>query len=561
MSEVVAVLHRFDLATAASLVAQRPVRPFVVDPIMHDRCIAHGLSAPLVHTRSNADVACTAYAEAQVLARALCRDLGNVLAPLAPGAVGAGWSAHRIFHMFWTVLGYRRIWADVLGQHTHGHWHVMLPQQAHTYGVHSFIPGLMLINALRERGVAHSAYGFDCPGLDAYRLPDLRRLPAELDVIAHLPTCKYDAAHIADELRASGLRAAELTPQMYDAPLEGIPATGLVDLAIVRELLGAEPCGRVEALRLPLKEVLRRHLQPWIAQPHFLELQVQALWEALEAQALLQVWLEQHFAGRMPRQLLISNHDATVHGALTGFAQQHGIAAYVLPHSRVHNMAIKIDGPTPLCLHHVLQGGDCFDLADRLLPSGLLRFPGEWSAPPGDGALRSLGLVLNGLSANGMCLLHFDDYVASLSRWLDWSRERGLELKLRVRPVETPVLLLAERLQMDAEALMQDAQGSLTDFAIGCDLTLGFDQPTSGLQDVVRQGGAAMQVELRPLARNEWSIVDERIVPRHGEVEARERLALLQANPPLFWRYRREQFDAAQARSARARPLRDWLAT
>ncbi|MFN3305383.1 MAG: hypothetical protein ACK44A_16935 [Roseateles sp.] len=527
---------------------------------MHDRCVVHGLAAPLVHTRSTADVACAAYAEAQVLARALCRDLGDVLARLAPGATGAGWSAHRIFHLLWTVLGYRRIWADVLGQHAHAHWHVMLPQQAHTYGVHSFIPGLMLINTLRERSVPHTAYTFDCPGLDAYQLPDLRRLPPELDLIAHLPTCKYDAPHIADELRASGLRAAALTSQLYDAPLDGIPATGLVDLAVVRELLGAGACGHVEALQAPLSDVLRRHLLPWIAQPRFLELQVQALWEALEAQALLHLWLERHFAGRLPRQLLISNHDATVHGALTGFAEQHGIATFVLPHSRVHNMAIKIDGPAPRCLHHALQGSDCFDLADRLLPSGLLRFPGEWVAPPDDGALRTLGLVLNGLSANGMCLVHFDDYVDSLRLWLDWARERGLALKLRVRVAETPVLLLAERLQMDAEVLMQGMQGSLIEFATGCDLTLGLDQPTSGLQDLVRMGMAAMQVELRPLARNEWSIVDERIVPRHGGVEARERLALLQANPTLFVRYRREQFEAARARAAAARPLRDWLA-
>ena len=560
MSEVVAVLHRFDMAPAAGLVVQRGVQAFLVDPVMYDRCLGQGIAAPLVHTRSTADVARAAFTDAQAAARALCRELGEVLAAVAPAAVAGAWSSHRIFHLFWTLHGYRRIWPEVLAQHAHEHWHLLLPQQAHTYGAHSFVPGLLLLNALRERGVAHTAYGFDCPGLDAYQLPDLRRLPADVELIAHLPTCKADAAHIADELLAAGQRVAVLSPQVYDVPLEGIASTGLVDLATVRGLLDSHDGVRVEALQAPLKDVLRRHLQPWLSQPRFLEQQVQVLWEALEAQALLYLWLERHFAGRPPRRLLLSNHDATIHGALTSFALQHGMAIVVLPHSRVHNVPIKVDGPAPLCLHHALQGGPCLDLADRLLPAGLMRAHGEWSAPPAGGTLRTLGLVLNGISGNGMCMVNFEAYADSLCQWQAWARERGLVLKLRVRIAETPVTLLAQRLAIDVEALMEGSQGSLADFAGACDLTLGFDVPTSGLHDLVRRGRAVMQVQLRPLGRHEWAIVDERVVPRYNSAEAQERLALMHANPALFVAYRREQFDLAEAREAGARPLRDWLA-
>jgi hypothetical protein len=559
VSEVVAVLHRFDMSPAASLIVQRGVQAFLADPVMYDRCVGQGIAAPLVHTRSTADVARAAFTDARAAARALCRELGEVLAAVAPDAVGGAWSSHRIFHLFWTLHGYRRIWPEVLAQHAHDHWHVLLPQQPHTYGAHSFVPGLLLLNALRERGVPHTAYGFDCAGLDAYQLPDLRRLPADVELLAHLPTCKADAGHIADELRATGLRAAVLSPQVYDVVLDGIATTGLVDLAVVRGLLAAEDLARVEALQVPLKDVLRRRLHSWLSQPRFLEQQVHALWEALEAQAVLYLWLERHFAGRPPRQLLISNHDATIHGALTSFALRHGLNTVVLPHSRVHNVPIKVDGPAPLCLHHAMQGGPCLDLADRLLPTGLMRAPGEWATPASHGELRTLGLVLNGISGNGMCMVDFEAYARSLCEWQDWARERGLVLKLRVRIAETPVTLLAQRLGIDVEVLMEGSQGSLAEFASGCDLTLGFDVPTSGLHDLVRRGQACMQVELRPLGRHEWAIVDERVVPRYNSAEAQERLALMQANPPLFTGYRREQFDAAQAREAGARPLRDWL--
>jgi hypothetical protein len=560
LSEVVAVLHRFDLAPAASLMAQRGVQALLVDPVMYDRCVGHGIPAPLVHTRSTADIACGAFAEAQAAARALCRDLGPVLADLAPAALAGAWSAHRIFHLFWTLHGYRRIWPEVLASQSHAHWHLLLPQQAHTYGAHSFVPGVLLLQALRERGVPHTAYGFDCPGLEPYQLPDLRRLPECVELLAHLPTCKADAAHIADELRATSRPAALLSAQVYDVALDGMPATGLVDLATVRELLGPAAGGRVEALQAPLKVQLRAHLLPWLGPTRFMEQQVQALWEALEAQALLYLWLERHFAGRLPRQLLISNHDATIHGALTSFALQHGVRVLVLPHSRVHNVPIKTEGVAPLCLHHAMQGGPCVDLADRMLPAGLMRVPAGWTTPAATGELRTLGLVLNGLSVNGMCMVDFEAYADSLRQWCDWAQARGLALKLRTRIAETPAILLAQRLQMDVQALMLGAEGSLADFASGCDLTLGFDVPTSGLHDLVRQGRAVMQVEHRPLARHEWAIVDERVVPRYSAAEARERLALMQANPALFLAYRRELFDTAQARELPARPLRDWLA-
>ncbi|PZP31329.1 MAG: hypothetical protein DI603_13285 [Roseateles depolymerans] len=559
MGEVVTALHRFDLPAAHGLATQRGCQVFLVDPVLHMRAVAAGVAEPLVHTRSTVDVARSAYEQAQVAARSLCADLGERLAPLAPAAAAGAWSSHRIFQLFLTLLGYQRIWPEVLDQHEHERWHVLLPHLAHTYGTHSFVPGLQLLTALRERGIAHSAYGFECPGLDAYQLPDLRRLPADVELLVHLPTCGHDAAYIASELKACGLRVGVLSSQMYDVAFDGLEATGLVDLETVRQLLGPQAVGSVRALEGELKSVLVAHLQAHLGQPRFLDMQVQALWEALEVQALFHLWLDQHFNGRLPGRLLISNHDATVHGALMSFAHHRGLAISVLPHSRVHNLAIKTDGLMPTCLHHALQDGPNYDLSDRLLPGAPLRYPGEWAAPGELGELRVVGLVLNGISANGMCMVDFEAYVQAVRQWLDWARQQGLELRLRVRTAETPVLLMAQRLQLDAEALMQATQGSLSDFARGCDLTLGFDVPTSGLQDLVREGQAAMQIEFRPLARHEWAIVDERIVPRYCCGEAQERLALMQRNPAVFLQFRSQQCEAARARVAAARPLRDWL--
>lgn len=563
MSEVVTVLHRFDIGPAAGLAEQLGARIFAIDPVMHGRITGANLPAPLVHTRAQSHVALGAWQAAERDTVALCKELGSVLASVTtPAAAQSGWCAHRLFHMFWTLHGYRQLWPDAVKAVKADHWRVVMPQLPHAYGTNSFMPALLLIEELIRQGVQHTLYSYECPGLDSFQLPDLRQLPdATPDILCHLPTCGHDAAYIAQELRESGLSFALLSPQMYDADFGGLPATGLVDVAEVRAMLGAEAMARVEALSQPLRDILRRHLAPHVKRSHFIDMQVQSLWEALEVQLVFYLWLEQRLGTRPPRQLLISNHDATVHGALMSFAQAHGAAIKLLPHSRVYNVAIRTDGLAPLCLHHGLQDGPTLDMAHRQLPSGRLAYPGAWTPPDitGHRELRTVGLVLNGISANGMCLVDFERYVDGVREIIGWARHRGLVLKLRVRTAETPVLLVAERLQLDVNELMQHVEGSLLDFARGCDLVLGYDVPTSGLQDLVRQGIAVLQGEFRPLARFEWGIVDARVIPRYNLPETLERLAVLQANPALFHEFRQEQFALALKSQQGAQPLRHWL--
>ena len=559
MSEVVTALHRFDLPVAQAFAAERGAKVFLADPALHARALAAGVTDLVVHTSSKADVARAAYAQAQRSTQALSRELGAQLKAIAPKAVEGCWNAHRIAQMFLTLHGYQRIWQDVLDQHVHAHWHVLLPQQAHAYGTHSFVPGLQLLNQLRERGIAFGAFGYDCPGMDAYQLPDLRRISPDTELLVHLPTCRYDAAHFAAEILATGQRAGVLTSQLYDEPLDGLASSGLVSLSEVRECLGPQRVARVQALEPALRAVLVTHLHPHIPQQRFLDLQVQALWEALEAQALLYLWLEQHFSTRAPRQLLISNHDATIHGALTSFALQGGADVIVVPHSRVHNQTIKLEGARPLCLHHGLQDGPSLDIGGRVLGAGLLAYPAAPAVRRDARPLRTLGLVLNGISGNGMCLVNFEHYLDGIRQLLDWARLVGLAVKLRVRIAETPTVLLVERLGLDMDELMRLAQGSLLDFARGCDLCVGYDMPTSGLQDLLQQGLPVMQAEVRPLSWPEWSIVDGRVVPRHGLPELMDRLELLKASTEEFMRFADRQYRIAQEAVAGARPLSAWL--
>jgi hypothetical protein len=561
LSEFVIAVHRFDLATAALLAEQRGARLLVVDPVMHGRTLAQGLPAPLLYSRLNAAVAHGAAAQARAATLGLSRALGALLDPLVPGAAAAAWSTHRFNQLFWTAIGYREIWHELLDQQSASHWHVLLPRQPHCYGTHSFVPGLMLIEQLQRRDLAHTAYGFDCPGLDEAQLPDLRRLPYAPELLCHVPTCFHDAAYLDEEIRASGLRCGVLSAQVYDTELPGLPASGLIAASEVAQLLEPGQLARVQALANPVQRVLSAHLQPMIAQRAFLDTQVAALWQALQAQCLLYLWLEQHYAAHPPRQLLLSNHDATVHGALLSFAHTHRLAVTVMPHSKINNQAVPVDGLTPLCLHHGLQDGPSLDWAGRSLPALRLLYPGSWHFDPERSqGLETVGVVLNGLSANGMCMLNFEQYLDGLRELQRWAQALGIRLRWRIRAAENPLLLLAETLQLSADELAQDGQGSLLEFAQGCDLCLGYDVPTSGLHELLRHGVAVLQAEIRPLARSDWSIVDARVAPRHSLPELLDRLHVMKANPAEFRDFRRRQHRAAQDSQQGAQPLRHWLA-
>jgi len=66
-------------------------------------------------------------------------------------------------------------------------------------------------------------------------------------------------------------------------------------------------------------------------------------------------------------------------------------------------------------LHHPIQGESVRDAAGRRLTQHALEFPTElrYVTQP-QGALRTVGLLLNGVSLNGVPAVHFERYYAGV---------------------------------------------------------------------------------------------------------------------------------------------------
>lgn len=557
MSDIVLVIHQQDLPYAQTLEVQRGAQIMVVDPAVYGYALSLGFRNLSLACPDKVDVTHDAIRKAELATLAISHDIGKVLGLLIPEAAIVGWATHRMYHSFWTSLAYRQIGHKIVSQYPDSHWHILLPHNPYCFGVHSFLPGLAVIEQLQLQGVKHTAYGINAPGMGDLLLPDLRKVSVNTELLCHLPTCFSDADYIVQELRVSGLTLGILTPQFYDIPMGDLETSGLCSLSEVRAQINADDLLAINGLEEAVKVVIRQHLLVFMTQPGYLETQVNAFWEIIEAHCLLFFWLEKCFGLHPPKQMLLSNHDATIHGALMAFAERHRISVILVPHAKVFNHYLLLThGQFPLCLHHGLQDGPCVDIAGRVMPSGRLRYPGMWLQDLADSPkLETIGIILNALSFGG----YVEEYIAGLKSIQNWAKSNNVGLRWRVRPKETPLLLIADRLALSAEQLSIDEQGSVLEFGRGCDICIGYDQPTSGLHDLLREGIAVIQAEVRHLARAEWSIVDSQVAPRVAVPELLERLNLMHKNPDFFQSYRHKQYQAAIASQHGAQVMQYWL--
>lgn len=578
MTTRILALHRIDLATAQQLADQlaseHGSRPLVtvLDPVLHHHAITQGLTEVRLLPLPDADVAVGAAARAQAATRLLQAQCDALLAEVLPEAAGCGWLAHWLRQLHTTAYGFGRIGqllGQTLAQRQGGEAVALLMADLpHRYGYHSMLPALKVADGLRQHGLAPRLYQTALQPWEAPLLPDPMRAdaasPAAADapeLLVHLPTCFYDHALFAAELAASGRSALVLPAQLFDVATPALPRCTLSPPEALAAALTPAQRQDIAQLLPRLMALLQPALLALLGAAGPAQRQAQALVDSVQAQLLLFHALQRRWSARPPRALVISNHDSGAHGALLAFARRHRLPVLCLPHSKVHNQRLMSNSqPRLLCLHHALQGGAPTDLDDQPVATGVLDYaePIAWPAQA-PRPLATLGIVLNGLSANAMCLVDLRHYLRELQRLRDWAQARGVACRIRCRPNESVATVLVAELGLSARALIDDQSGSLLDFAQGCDLVLGYDQPTSGSIELLRHGVPLLQTACRALAPEEWRIVNRAIVPQLTVDDALQQLQRFHDAPLALWTWAQQQrLDYAQAQRG-SRPLRAWI--
>lgn len=452
------------------------------------------------------------HAQANSFERALQESVGSLL---PAGTSLFGWQHLNLYYFFTAFDWYNGLWRDVLARLKDHKVHVFLNDNPSSYYWPSFMPALLLLQQLRTWRIAFAAQSYGQRPDESSVVLNLDPLtPATecWDVVTHVPTCFYDAPYFSAELQAAGKRSLDLIPKYWGVTLETTARANLLRLADQRRLYGEQP--PLAELDQALTARLDQLLQPYIATPDFRARQARQLSNLYQSQLVSLHMLEGYFAQHKPGKLLLSDHDSGYHGPLVSFAARHRLPVLVVPHAKTSDdTEFCYDGITMLT--HPIQGLPLYDGCGKRLLQHRLGYAEEFSArstPPLP--LKKVGLLLNGLSLNGVQCTAWAPYLEGIRQIDSWCREQGLELAVRCRQGQSLVELLSGSTGITRETLLTGINCSLQAFADSVDLCLMYDAPTNADIEFLRKGIPIVNPVPAPLGKAEAATADIRVVPR-----------------------------------------------
>ena len=400
--------------------------------------------------------------------------LQESVAPLLPPDTSLlGWQHLNLYYFFTAYDWYNGLWRDVLPRLKDHKVHVFLNDNPCLYYWPAFLPALLLLQLLRTCDIAFAAlrYGERADESDVVlNLDPAIPAGAPWDVVTHVPTCFYDAPYFSAELRAAGKRSLDLLPKYWGVPIETTAQANLLRLGDQRRLYGEQP--PLQALEAALTARLEALLRPYLATADYCARQARVLSNLYQAQLVSLHMLEGHFARHKPGKLLLSDHDAGYHGPLLAFAERHRLPVLMVPHAKTSDdTEFGYDGITMLT--HPLQGRPLHNGRGKRVLQHALGYAEEFSGrstPPGP--LRRVGLLLNGLSLNGILCTPWTPYLDGIRQIETWCREHGLALAVRCRQGQALGELLTAGTAITRDTLLAGIQCSLPAFADGVDLCL-----------------------------------------------------------------------------------------
>lgn len=565
MKPLITVTHRLDLPAAAALQNQlEGAELLLFDPQLFDQARSLGLGNARLARTVGPGFMSEVFRRARSDMAAHQARLDAVLAELLPEAEGCQWGYFNAFYALLNLRGYAALGRCLAEDAPAGAVvHLLGAAAPYRYGQPSGAACMAMAAALQGAGVQHRSYLYDVGQLPGPELPDWRPLeqrPAARRW-AHLPTCFYDKDYLAAQILAAQGDCLQVPAQFYDVELSGIERLPLRPLDEVRAALGPAHQQQCEELAARVRPVVLQLLASELRNEAFIQLQAQALVEALLLQFTLFHDVEQRVQA-LPGQLLLSNHDSGLLGGLLSLARRHRLPVLMLPHAKFQNIPLPKLGGQMQCLHHPVQGADCRDTDDRRVPGALLRFgerhqpvPAQAPAQP----LRTLGVLLSGLSHNGLSTADIRAYLDGLRQLQDWGRRRGVEVLLRYKPTEGFPLLLQESLGVTPESLQRGVAQPLVAFVQGCDACLGYDIPTSAAIEPLMHAVPMLHCQLRALVWEEKALLDRELVPSLPLGECLDELDAWWRDPALQWDFQRRQHARLAQRLADSPSLLQYL--
>lgn len=563
MRQVLAVLDADSLASASALARELgdDARILLFDPTLVPKAHEAGVADPELRAWSCAEgyAGLTAWAHREAFA--LERRLDLHFAQLFEGASFVGWQHLNLYYLLLALRWYGELADAQAGTFSDCTVHVFMHDNPAHYYWPSYVPALRLLQRLIAQGTPVKGYTFGRRAETWARVPDLRgRAEGGIELLAHLPTCFHDAAWLRQEVAASGRGVLDLRARQWDVPIgDSALSLPLVEQSLLEATLEARSIERIDAFCAHFASQFEPWLQCDIASAPYRERQVGFSTGLVRNQLVVFEALLRYFDRVRPAQLLLSEHDAGFHGPLLSWAARAGCSTLFVPHSKTVG-----DFEFAQCRHRVLlhpiQPEAPADPAGTRVPMFRLAYPetlGFTQTTPTP--LRRLGLLLNGLSLNGVLCTPWDDYVDAIRQLADWCRAHGVQLSVRSRPGQVMTQMLEQATGLSPEAIGQGLSLPLDAYARSVDLCLMLDAPTNAAVEFLRQGVPLLNPVLDTLSRAESLTCDPTLVPREDLGATLARLDRFAADAVELNLFARRQFARYAAAFDGALPLRSWL--
>ncbi|TFW18191.1 hypothetical protein E4L96_13470 [Massilia arenosa] len=489
--------------------------------------------------------------------RELQQRVGSLL---PPGVSLEGWQHLNYFYFFTAFDWYTGLWRAVLPRFAGMTVHVFVCDNPANFYWPSFVPALLLLQYLRTAQMPFKAltYGARADESDVVMHLCGEGVDVEgYDVLTHLPTCFYDAPWFSQELKASGRRTLNVEPKYWSVPLETDHSLRMMRRGDQQLLCGGQP--DIETIGRQLEGAIYQMLEPYLATRAYRLRQARHLASLYQSQLVNLYLLEQRFEKQYPRQFLLSDHDSGFHGPLIAFAEKRGIPVLMLPHAKTSDdTEFTYRGITMLT--HPMQGGALYDGARRQVKQGTLCYPENWGAETAaPGPLKRVGLLLNGLSLNGIQCTPWETYLSGIVEMDRWCKENGIELSIRCRQGQSLIELLHGAIGIDKDSLRASIGGSLSMFAQSVDLCLMYDAPTNADIEFLRTQVPILNPVPAPLTKAEAATADAAIVPRDSVAGVLAMLDDFVSDPTAFHAFRVRQFANYVSLFTQAKPLRSYI--
>ncbi len=565
MEEIIVVLSKADIQPAVQVYAKlETASVWVFDPNLLDPVLMAGLANSKFIEHTLALDANEQVKRAQSEAKAFEFKIDAAIAQNFPEISGMHWQFLNFVQQLFTLNSFAGLWDNLIATPPNAKFHIFIQDVPARFSAPSFWPSLLLLERLNANNISFEAYSYNHLNDFTQYIPiggEFFNSSVPAEAFAHLPTCFYDARYFESEIntrykRVLNFNSMDIGPLAWNISFPSFPNTESLPVESGMSLLPTDQRARISESIESIKEVLTSIFIGFAKTELYVNRQVEYLAQQYQAQIAFYLLLNEYHSNPPPRQLIISNHDAGLHGPLATFAKKNDVPIVILPHSKIFNFPLSIPTSNAVALTHPLQETPIENVEGHRFKTHLLSFPERQVIEPKSAhELRTIGVILNDISAGGNIWINSEEYIAGLKKIIAWCAANTTTLKFRVRPGGASLAWLLEKINTPPAELIAHASGSIADFGLQCDICVMYDCPTSGLIDLLRNAVPVTNAIYRPLSQWELGISNAAIIPTESVEQLLGRLGEYHKNSKKLFQLRMKQFSQLTTVFEQALPL------